>query len=174
MIAFRVRVPSKKWQKLINRVVNFTDKTKKKKKSFILSESHFFGHIKYLVPNNSCHILTAFIHMDPKHIPRQCCALQMLNGPQDKKKMMLHISHAASVPDVFSVRRCWFLLHITEFISLFWGLQGRLPRAGSEGQRAGSREGSHCGERPGRGLSGCDGHHEGMRLLDVSHPCQLY
>lgn len=53
--------------------------------------------------------------------------------------------------------------YIIEPISLFLGLQGRLPSSGGEGQRAGGREGSHRGGGPGRGLSGCDGHHEGLR-----------
>lgn len=35
---------------------------------------------------------------------------------------MLHISRAASVPDVFSMKRRWFWLHITELISLFCGV----------------------------------------------------
>lgn len=58
-----------------------------------------------------------------------------------------------------------FLLHITQvyFISLI--LQGRLSSSGGEGQRSGCREGSDRGARSGRGLSGCDGHYEGVRLL---------
>lgn len=166
MIAFRARARSNSAPE----TELWLSQTKEKKKSLALGESHFFGHIKHRGQNNSCRILTAFIHMDPKHIPKLYCSLQMLNGPQrkkptKKKHFVLQISHAASVPDVFSAIRCWLLPRNTELMSLFRGLQGRLPRAGSEGQRVGSREGSHCGGRPGRGLSGCDGHHEGLRLF---------
>ncbi len=35
---------------------------------------------------------------------------------------MLHISRAASAPDVFSGKRCRFSLHITELVSLFLGV----------------------------------------------------
>lgn len=58
-----------------------------------------------------------------------------------------------------------FLLHIIQvyFISLI--LQGRLSSSGGEGKRSGCREGSDRGARSGRGLSGRDGHYEGVRLL---------
>ena len=41
--------------------------------------------------------------------------------------------------------------------------QGRVPSPGGEGERAGGRERSHRGGRSRPGLSGCDGHHEGLR-----------
>lgn len=40
--------------------------------------------------------------------------------------------------------------------------QGRLPGSGGEGERAGGWERSHRGGRSRRGVSGCDGHHEGL------------
>lgn len=40
--------------------------------------------------------------------------------------------------------------------------QGRLPSSGGEGERAGGWERRHRGGRSRRGLSGCDGHHEGL------------
>lgn len=42
--------------------------------------------------------------------------------------------------------------------------KGRLPGSGGEGERAGGRQGCHRGGRSRRGLSGCDGHHEGLWL----------
>lgn len=77
----------------INRFVTFIDKGegKRGKKCLALNESSFSGRVKHLGQNNSCHILTAFIHTDRKPIPQQQRALQMLNGAQ-KKHFMLSIS----------------------------------------------------------------------------------
>lgn len=77
MIVFHMRALLKKLQSC--------DFYKEKKKSFIVSESNFCGHRHHLGQNNSCHILTAFIHTDPKPIPKQLCALHLLNGPQKNR-----------------------------------------------------------------------------------------
>lgn len=83
----------------INRFVTFIDKgegKRGKKKSLALNESRFSGHVKHLGQNNSCHILTAFIHTDRKPIPQQQRALQMLNGAQ-KKPFYAPYQHLFSV-----------------------------------------------------------------------------
>ena len=156
MIAFHMRTPSQKSHKpsLRKQSSNFSRIPPPQWKSSLCSYKASFGRT------------TAATFWQPLSIwipSKQYCAPQMLNGPQ-KKHFMLHISRAASVPDVLS---CGKSLHIADFISSFVGLQGWVPGAGGEGQRAGSREGSHRGSRPGRGLSGCDGHHEGWRHLCV-------
>lgn len=82
---------------------------RKKNTLYTQWKSFLWSYINHLGQNTSCHLLTAFICMDPEHIPQN--NMQMLNGPHThtKKHLMLHISDAASAPDVFSVKKMFIV-----------------------------------------------------------------